>query len=81
MRIGVLAVQGAFAEHTAKLKELGAEAFEIRQLKDISENIDGLIFPSGESTVMKKLLRELKLYEPIKEMICFRNLRGNDTSC
>lgn len=70
MRIGVLAVQGAFAEHTAKLKELGAEAFEIRQLKDISENIDGLILPGGESTVMKKLLRELKLYEPIKEMIC-----------
>ena len=61
MRIGVLAVQGAFAEHITQVEKLGAEAFEIRQLNDISESMDGLILPGGESTVMKKLLHELKL--------------------
>ncbi len=69
MRIGVLAVQGAFAEHIAAVERLGAEAFEIRQLSDIAEPFDGLILPGGESTVMKKLTRELGLYEPLKERI------------
>lgn len=69
MRIGVLAVQGAFAEHIAAVERLGAEAFEIRQLRDITEPFDGLILPGGESTVMKKLLRELGLFEPLKEKI------------
>jgi 5'-phosphate synthase pdxT subunit len=69
MRIGVLALQGAFAEHIAKLKQTGVDAFEIRQLKDISEHFDGLILPGGESTVMRKLLGDLHLYGPLKEMI------------
>ena len=61
MRIGVVAVQGAFAEHIAVLERMGISAFEIRQEKDLSGSIDGLILPGGESTVMKKLLRELCL--------------------
>ena len=69
MRIGVLALQGAFAEHIAKLKQMGADAFEIRQLKDISRHFDGLILPGGESTAMRKLLSDLSLYRPLKEMI------------
>lgn len=69
MRIGVLAVQGAFAEHIALIRKLGAEAFEIRNIKDLAEPFDGLILPGGESTVMKKLLSDLKLYEPIKKKI------------
>ena len=69
MRIGVLAVQGAFAEHEAKVTALGAEAFEIRQLRDLDGGIDGLILPGGESTVMKKLLGDLGLLEPIRELI------------
>ena len=69
MRIGVLALQGAFAEHISKLKQRGAEAFEIRQLKDISGHFDGLILPGGESTAMRKLLGDLSLYGPLKEMI------------
>ena len=69
MRIGVLAVQGAFAEHIAAVVKLGAEAFEIRNAGDISESFDGLILPGGESTVMKKLLNDLELYEPLKEKI------------
>ena len=69
MRIGVLAVQGAFAEHIAAVERSGAEAFEIRQPRDIDGHFDGLILPGGESTVMKKLLHELGLLEPLKKRI------------
>lgn len=69
MRIGVLAVQGAFAEHIAAVEKLGAEAFEIRNIEDINHPFDGLILPGGESTVMKKLLHDLGLYAPLKEKI------------
>lgn len=67
--IGVLALQGAFIEHEKKLSQLGAECFEIRQLPDIGRSFDGLVIPGGESTVQKKLLHELGLYEPLKEKI------------
>lgn len=69
MRIGVLALQGAFIEHEKMLAKLGADSFEIRQLKDIAQQMDGLIIPGGESTVQGKLLRELGLMEPLREMI------------
>ena len=69
MRIGVLSVQGAFAEHIAKLWEYGGETFEIRQKGDIPESFDGLVLPGGESTVMRKLLHELDLFEPLKTRI------------
>ena len=69
MRIGVLAVQGAFAVHSAKVCQLGAEAVEIRKRHDIQTELDGLILPGGESTAMRKLLTELNLLEPLKEMI------------
>lgn len=69
MRIGVLAVQGAFIEHEKMLSGLGAECFEIRQLKDLSQPMDGLIIPGGESTVQGKLLRELEMMKPLRGMI------------
>ncbi|HCR73776.1 MAG TPA: pyridoxal 5'-phosphate synthase glutaminase subunit PdxT [Ruminococcus sp.] len=69
MKIGVLALQGAFIEHEHTLGKLGIESFEIRQKKDISTDFDGIILPGGESTVMGKLLRELDLYDTIKEKI------------
>ncbi len=69
MRIGVLALQGAFIEHEKKLLECGAEPFEIRQRRDIECSFDGLILPGGESTVIGKLLHELKLMEPIRQRI------------
>lgn len=69
MKIGILALQGAFAEHISKLRSIGVDGFEIRQRRDIDKEFDGLIFPGGESTVMGKLLRELELYEPLKGMI------------
>ncbi|WP_050698528.1 pyridoxal 5'-phosphate synthase glutaminase subunit PdxT [Anaeromassilibacillus senegalensis] len=69
MRIGVLAVQGAFVEHEAMFHQLGAEVFEIRQKRDLDRPFDGLVLPGGESTVMKKLLRELDLLEPLRRKI------------
>jgi len=69
MRIGVLAVQGAFVEHEKMLGSLGVEHFQIRQKKDLDQPFDGLILPGGESTVMGKLLRELDLFEPISKLI------------
>ena len=67
--IGILALQGAFAEHAAMLDRLGAEHFEIRQRRDLDRGLDGLILPGGESTVMRKLLRDLDLLEPLKARI------------
>lgn len=69
MRVGVLALQGAFKEHEDILERLGTEYFEIRQKKDLESPFDGLILPGGESTVMKKLLHELGLFAPLKERI------------
>lgn len=76
MRIGILALQGAFAEHGHMLDQLGAEHFEIRQKKDLEIQdgvpdgiMDGLILPGGESTVIGKLLRELGMFELIRDKI------------
>jgi len=69
MKIAVLALQGAFAEHRKILQKCGADTFEIRQKKDIIQSFDGIVLPGGESTVMGKLLRELDLMDDIREMI------------
>ncbi len=65
MKIGVLALQGAFAEHEQTLEKLGIQHFQIRQREDLGRAHDGIIIPGGESTVMAKLLRDLQLYEPL----------------
>ena len=68
--IGVLAIQGGFIEHVRALDKLDAPCFEIRKKSDLAgKKIDGLILPGGESTVMGKLLREIGLFDPIKQMI------------
>ena len=69
MKIGVLAVQGAFIEHEKMLEKLGVETFEIRQKSDLEQNYDGIILPGGESTVMGKLLKELDLFDTLKKEI------------
>ena len=69
MKIGILAVQGAFIEHKNILDKLGIESFEIRQKQDIIKSMDGIILPGGESTAMGKLLHDLDLFEPIKQLI------------
>lgn len=68
-KIAVLAVQGAFAEHIDRMKALGAECIELRQHADLEQAFDGLILPGGESTVQGKLLRELSMFEPLREKI------------
>ena len=69
MKIAILALQGAFAEHGQMLDALGAEHFEIRQKKDLERGFDGVILPGGESTVMGRLLRDMELCEPLRRKI------------
>lgn len=69
MKIGVLAVQGAFIEHEKMLEKLGVETFEIRQKSDLEQDYDGIILPGGESTVMGKLLKDLDLFDTLKKEI------------
>lgn len=64
VRIGVLAVQGAFAEHINVLRQIGIEAVPVRLPRDL-EGISGLILPGGESTTMRKLIDEWGLRQPI----------------
>ena len=67
MKIGVLALQGAFIEHEQVLKRLGAEAIEVRLPQDL-EGCDGVIIPGGESTTIGKLAMHYQLIEPLREM-------------
>ncbi len=69
MRIAILALQGAFAEHESMLRRLGAETFEVRKLADWQKPKDGLIIPGGESTTQMKLLRELGLADIVRNDI------------
>jgi 5'-phosphate synthase pdxT subunit len=66
MKIGVLALQGAFIEHEKKLCALGAEAVEVRLPEDLA-GLDGLIIPGGESTTIGKLAVEYGLIEPLRQ--------------
>jgi 5'-phosphate synthase pdxT subunit len=66
MKIGVLALQGDFAEHINVLKRMGVEAEEVRRDWQLSD-LDGLIIPGGESTVIGKLAVHYGLLEPLRE--------------
>lgn len=68
LTVGVLAVQGAFAEHCAALRRAGAEPREIREPREL-DGIDALILPGGESTAQGRLMRELGLFAPVAAMI------------
>ncbi len=69
MRIAVLALQGAFAEHQQMLKKLNVDSFLVRNLEDWQQHKDGLIIPGGESTAMMRIICDEKLYEPIRQAI------------
>lgn len=70
MNIGILAVQGAFAEHENCLRQLGVNYKEIRKKEDLrSASFDGLILPGGESTVMGKLTKELGIFDEMQAMV------------
>lgn len=66
MKIGVLALQGDFAEHVSMLKRIGVEAVEVRLPKQL-DGLDGLIIPGGESTTIGKLAVAYGLIEPLRE--------------
>ena len=65
MKIGVLALQGDFAEHIAMLKRINVDGFEVR-LPEHLNGLDGLIIPGGESTTIGKLAVAYNLMEPLK---------------
>ena len=72
MKIGILALQGAFAEHARVLDKLGVASVQIRNLDDFQQHqsdLSGLILPGGESTTMGKLLRDQDMLIPIREAI------------
>ena len=65
MKIGVLALQGDFAEHIAMLKKLKVETSEVR-LPEHLKGLDGLIIPGGESTTIAKVAVAYNLMEPLQ---------------
>jgi pyridoxal 5'-phosphate synthase pdxT subunit len=65
LRIGVLALQGAFREHAAALRKLGVEVVEVR-LPDELDGLDGLVIPGGESTTMMRLAELYGLDDAIR---------------
>jgi len=67
MKIGVLAMQGAFIEHIAVLRHLGVEALPIRLPAELN-GLDGLIIPGGESTSIGKLMRDYDLVSELKAL-------------
>ena len=67
MRVGVLALQGAFIEHIGILRQLGVEALPIRLPHEL-DSLDGLIIPGGESSTMLRLMESFGFIQPIREM-------------
>ena len=68
-RIGVVAVQGAFAEHVQRLRGLGCAVAELRQRGDLDQPLDALVLPGGESTTQSRLLRDAGMLGPLRERI------------
>ncbi len=68
VRIGVLALQGAFREHVVMARKAGAEAVEVRTPEQL-EGVDGLIIPGGESTSMGLVAERWGLVEPLRRWV------------
>jgi len=68
MKIGVLAAQGAFAEHIVVLRKLRVEAVEVRLPGEL-DGLDGLIIPGGESTSIAKLMLDYRITEKLRDLI------------
>ncbi len=66
MKIGVLALQGDFAEHQVMLKDMGVDVVEVR-LAEHLEGLNGLIIPGGESTTIGKLAEDFQMIEPLRQ--------------
>lgn len=75
MRIGVLALQGDFAEHLAVLNRLGEEGLPVRTPDQLAD-LDGLIIPGGESTTIGKLATTFRLIEPLRRFAAEKPIWG-----
>ncbi len=75
MKIGVLALQGAFIEHVKMLRQLDVTAVEVRLPAQL-DDLDGLIIPGGESTTIGKLATEYGLMEPLRRFTCCKPTWG-----
>ena len=75
MKIGVLALQGAFIEHIHMLRNLGVETAEVRLPEDMID-LDGLIIPGGESTTIGKLAAMYQLMDPLRQFAADRPVWG-----
>jgi glutamine amidotransferase PdxT len=77
VKIGVLAVQGAFREHLATLAAIGVEGVAVRLPADL-DDVAGLILPGGESTTMRQLIERWGLREPILALARSGKASGRD---
>ncbi|GAB4545615.1 MAG: pyridoxal 5'-phosphate synthase glutaminase subunit PdxT [Anaerolineae bacterium] len=68
LRIGVLALQGDFAEHASMLRQIHAEPVEVRKPEHLN-GLRGLIMPGGESTAMRRLADRSGMFEPLREFV------------
>ena len=68
MKIGVLALQGDFLEHISILERLRVKAISVRKLDELKD-LDGLIFPGGESTAIASLMHSFNLFKSFKELV------------
>lgn len=75
MKIGVLALQGAFLEHMQMLRRLGVEAVDVRLPQQL-DGLDGLIIPGGESTTIGKLARMYDFMEPLRTFAAEKAMWG-----
>ena len=75
MRVGVLALQGDFAEHIDMLRQAGVEADEVRLPEQLA-GLDGLIIPGGESTTIGKLADAFELIEPLRRFAAIHPVWG-----
>ena len=79
MKIAILALQGAFAEHEQMFRKLGAETTLIRNLDDFNSNVkkypssvggwSGVVIPGGESTTMMRIMKDERLFDPLRQAI------------
>lgn len=67
MKIGVLALQGAFIEHINIIQQLGVEALPVRLPGELN-GLNGVIIPGGESTTILNLMRSFNLVQPLREL-------------
>jgi 5'-phosphate synthase pdxT subunit len=75
LNIGVLALQGDFAEHAAVLHQIGARPIEVRKPEQLAD-LHGLIIPGGESTTISTVARASGLYEPLRAFVAHKPTWG-----